>query len=82
MVKIGDTIFIKYMRQANAEHEPFVSLKRAYKVLEVYSNHVIILNNSGERYAIGVENYIPGQRKLPPKTEIEWLDRIKENFKE
>lgn len=78
--KVGDRIKVKLMREFNEEREPSLSLNKFYYIQSMNDTHIFVNNNFDNSYSICLDNiYIPNN---PPKNDVEWLNRIQDNFKE
>jgi len=85
MLRVGDKLKPKAGRFGiQYDHTTFI-VSEVYFHDRIQSNVVIIINNNGDivehRAMSEVFVYWILIKHDPPKTELEWLDRVKENFK-
>ena len=82
MFKVGDKIrcidFIEDMDEDN------FSIDSIYVVVAIpFSNGVTVRNDNDERWQCNVNAFEKYKKyDSPPKNDIEWMDRVQENFSE
>lgn len=81
MFKKGDKI--KCIGYAGDTSPPYVSRGVIYEVLQTDDQRCLILNNGNQKWFVRNDCFkLIKKVTSVPKNEVEWLDRVQENFKE
>jgi hypothetical protein len=61
----------------------YITDGKIYSISKVSQNAVYFIGDNGEQLNVYIDSIhsLFSIEREPPKTEIEWLDRVKENFK-